>query len=450
MIVILKKPTLVKPASDTPKRGIWVSNLDLIVPRVHIFVLHFYASCGSSNFFDFKVLEEALSKALVPFYPAAGRLKRAADGRIEINCNGEGAMLVEASTSCVLDDLGDFAPSAELAQLIPHVDYSQDISSYPILVAQVTYFECGGVSIGVGIHHTVVDGISAAHFTDCWSKIARGRLDHSDIPTFVDRSLLKARDPPTPLFNHVEYQDPPVMKAPPEPHQSKTTPVVAKLTISPEHLNLLKKSKSISNGNGVGHHEENGRHKHSSFEIVAAHVWRCLCKARNLAQDQLTKMYIPTNGRDRLCPPLPPGYFGNVTYTASPVAAVRDVVSGSNTFAVSTIHDALARMDDEYLRSALDYLELQPDLTQIIRRADTFKCPNAGFVSWAKLPLYDADFGWGKPTYVGPVKVLFEGQAYVLPRHPDEGGLFLIISLQQQHMESFKKCFYDVNYICEE
>jgi len=78
----------------------------------------------------------------------AGRLKRDLDGRIKINYNGEGILLVEAIEDSTIDDFGDFVPTMELKQLIPKVNYSEDISSYPLLV---TFFKYGGVSLGVGM-----------------------------------------------------------------------------------------------------------------------------------------------------------------------------------------------------------------------------------------------------------------------------------------------------------
>lgn len=73
----------------------------------------------------------------MPFYPMAGRLKRDEDGRIEIDCNAEGVLFVEAETDSAIDDFGDFAPTLELRQLIPAVDYSKGMESFPLLVLQV-------------------------------------------------------------------------------------------------------------------------------------------------------------------------------------------------------------------------------------------------------------------------------------------------------------------------
>ena len=106
---------------------------------MHTPSVYFYRPNGATNFFDAQILKEALSKALVPFYPMAGRLKRDEDGRIEIDCNGNGVLFVEAVTDANIDDFGDFAPTMELKRLLPAVDYSGDISSYALLVLQVTF-----------------------------------------------------------------------------------------------------------------------------------------------------------------------------------------------------------------------------------------------------------------------------------------------------------------------
>ncbi|KAJ4958939.1 hypothetical protein NE237_026050 [Protea cynaroides] len=103
------------------------------------------------------------------------------------------------------------------------------------------------------------------------------------------------------------------------------------------------------------------------------------------------------------------------------------------------IHDALMRMDDAYLRSALDYLELQPDLTALVRGAHTFGCPNIAITSWVRLPIHDADFGWGPPIFMGPGRIFYEGQAFILPSPTNDGSLSLAISLQTEHMKVFQK-----------
>ncbi|XP_031376181.1 shikimate O-hydroxycinnamoyltransferase-like isoform X2 [Punica granatum] len=434
MIIAVKESTMVRPASETPSYALWNSNVDLVVPSMHTPSVYFYRPTGASDFFDPTVLKSALSRALVPFYPMAGRLKRDEDGRIEIDCNGEGVLFVVAETTSKVDDFGDFAPTLELRKLIPAVDYSAGITSYPVLVLQVTYFKCGGASLGVGMQHHVADGFSGLHFVNSWSDIARG-LDVS-VPPFIDRTLLRARDPPQPQFEHIEYQPPPALKAPPSQaaHKPGTEPTTVSIfRMTKEQLGTLK-GKS-QDGNTV---------QYSSYEMLAGHVWRCACKARGLPDDQETKLYIATDGRARLHPPLPPGYFGNVIFTATPLAVAGDLQSKPTWYAASRIHDALVRMDNDYLRSALDYLELQPDLSALVRGAHTFRCPNLGITSWVRLPIHDADFGWGRPIFMGPGGIAYEGLAFVLPSPDNDRSLSVAISLQTEHMKVFEKLLYEI------
>ncbi|KAA8522854.1 hypothetical protein F0562_009277 [Nyssa sinensis] len=174
MKINVKESTIVRPAQSTPKHSLWNSNLDLLVPRVHIQTVYFYKSNGSPNFFQASVLKDALSNVLVPFYPMAGRLGRDENGRFEIYCNGEGVLFIEAESESPINDFGDFTPCPQLQQLVPTVDYSNNISSYPLLVLQVTFFKCGGVCLGVGLHHTLADGASALHFINTWSDVTCG------------------------------------------------------------------------------------------------------------------------------------------------------------------------------------------------------------------------------------------------------------------------------------
>ncbi|XP_059457355.1 shikimate O-hydroxycinnamoyltransferase-like [Corylus avellana] len=427
----VKESTMVRPAGETPKRALWSSSLDLVVTRFHTPSVYFYRPTGAANFFDARVLKEALSKALVPFYPMAGRVKRDEDCRIQIDCNAEGVLFVEAEMDSVLCDFGNFAPTLELRQLIPAVDYSKGIDSFPLVVVQVTHFKCGGVSLGIGLQHLLGDGLAGLHFVNTWSDMARG-LDLT-IPPFINRTLLRARNPPQPAFQHVEYQPSPPMKTPLQSIDTTTT--VSMFKITREQLKTLKtKFKDDVNTNTV---------RYSSYEILSGHVWKCVTMARALPDDQETKLYVAVDGRSRLHPPLPPGYFGNVIFITTPIALAGDLQSKPTSYAASMIHHALALMDDEYLRSALDYLELQPDVSALVRGAHTYRCPNLGITSWTRLPIYEADFGWGRPIFMGPGGIQYEGLSYILPSPTNDGSLSVAIALQSEHMKEFEKLLFE-------
>ncbi|PIA34355.1 hypothetical protein AQUCO_03800153v1 [Aquilegia coerulea] len=433
MIVTVEDSTIVQPFEETPKLTLWTSNVDQLF-KVHIPSVYFFKPNGSSNFFNADLLKGALSKVLVPFYPVAGRLKKDKNGRLEIECNGEGALFVEAYTKSNLADLGDFEPSMELMQLIPRLGKGQDIYSSPFVLLQVTYFNCGGVSLGVAAQHTVVDGIAGTQFINSWARVARG-LDVK-IPPSIDRTLLHARQPPTPSFPHTEHQPPPtVLKTSNQKMETQTSlTAVATFKITGDQINTLK-SKCNNELDPI---------KFSSYEVLAGHVWRCASKARNLENDQETSVSILVDGRTRLNPPLPFEYLGNAIFHVTPRTTSGDIVSKPLFHAVRIVHDTLALADDKYLRSALDYLEMQPDLSSLVRGPHTFGCPNLGFTSWCRLPLYDADFGWGKPVYMGPGCIIHEGLAYVLPSSSNDGNLSIIISLQSDYIVPFEQYLYEL------
>ncbi|KAJ4709562.1 Hydroxycinnamoyl-CoA shikimate/quinate hydroxycinnamoyl transferase [Melia azedarach] len=436
MEIYVKKSTIIHPEKRTPEHHQPISDLDLVVPEVYVPNVFFYRRPGhSSNFFDAGLLKAALSNVLVSFYPVAGRLSKDENGRIEIDCNGEGVLFVEAETSCEIDDLGDFSDGFKLLPLIPNVDDIKHKSSRPLLVTQVTHFKCGGVCLGVRLHHILADAISTFYFINSWAEIAR-RLPVS-IPPLLDRTILGVGVPTSSTFYHIEYDPPPSVNSPVQNIQSQSNPgsiCTAILKLSLAQINILKE-KSKRN------HEST--FKYSRFEILAAHIWRCVCKARGLSNDQATKLHSPTNGRFRLNPSLPSEYFGNVIFTTTSVALAGDIQSEPLNFTVERIHRALKRMDNDYLKSALAFLKQQSDPTVVRRGAHIYKCPNLNIVNLMQMPMYDADFGWSRPIFVRTVNTYFEGTSHILPSPTNDGSLSVSINLETQHMRLFKKLFYE-------
>ncbi|KAG1326543.1 putative Shikimate O-hydroxycinnamoyltransferase [Cocos nucifera] len=108
----------VVPSEETPKQQIWLSNLDLWFGRHYTATVYVYVPDGDPNFFSVEALKAALGKALVSFYPMAGRLVVNRDGRLEIECTGEGVPFVVARSNFTLGDFGDFTPPTDVRPLL--------------------------------------------------------------------------------------------------------------------------------------------------------------------------------------------------------------------------------------------------------------------------------------------------------------------------------------------
>ncbi|KAF3789839.1 Methanol O-anthraniloyltransferase [Nymphaea thermarum] len=423
MKIKVRDSSLVLPFSETPRHALWLSKLDRAMFTVHVPSVYFYRPNGSNNFFDTKVMKESLGRALVPFYPLAGRLRRRKDGPLEIDCNGDGALFVEADAEGEIDDFGDFAPSVELRQLIPEVDYqNQDISSYPLLMLQVTFFKCGGVGLGVGMHHTVVDAGAAIHFMNSWSDVARGM--EVNCPPFIDRTILRARSPPRITFVHLEYMpstslEPRVPTEVPSKQKPQNTQLSGAIfRFSKDQLARLK--EKVNEGN-------TSTTKYTIFNSLVVHLWSCVCLARGLDDLQPTKLSIPIDGRKILRPEIPNHYLGNVVFIMALALVAGDLKSRSMHYVAS-----------------LDYLEQQPDLGGLVGRAGYQKWWDLNISSLARLPVHDADFGWGKPIHIGTVAATVDGLGYILPSPSDDGSLSIVITLQTDAMRSLAKIIYDI------
>ncbi|XP_057767766.1 rosmarinate synthase-like [Salvia miltiorrhiza] len=422
----VKESTMVRPMAETPSGSLWLSNLDLQMPaNYHSRFVYLYRSNGAANFFDVGLLKAALGRVLVDFYPYAGRLEKADDGRLQINCNAEGVLFVEAECDAAVDDLGGFAAHAPDLSLVPKVDYSRGTSTFPLLLLQLTRFKCGSISLGVANDHHISDGTSALRFINTWSDTTHG-VTAAAVPPVLDRRLLSARCPPRPRFPHDEFQPSPPLTTPlPNTDTSHST-----FKLTPAQLHALK---------------QRCKSGYTTYEAVVGHVWRCVCAARRLPPRQQTKLQFSVNGRPRLRPPLPPGFFGNVNFYTTSTALCGELVSNPVELAVEKVHEAAAQMKDEYLRSAIDYLEVQPPSMSTASRSDkSVRCPNLDITSWVRLFSFNPDFGWGKPVYFGPAAVQYEGKAYLLVDPESDGGWLLQITLLKPHMEAFHNLFYDI------
>ncbi|MCL7023971.1 hypothetical protein MKW94_025267 [Papaver nudicaule] len=291
--------------------------------------------------------------------------------------------------------------------LFPNLDYSDDdISLYPPFLVQVTHFKCGGVCLSTTISHILVDG----------SDLCRGVEEIKPAP-FFDRTVLRAGDPAIVSYPHIEYKLPSI-------NIPSTSPLpkvaIAKLSISTMQANQLK---SESNKEGF---------RFSTYEVIAGHIWRCLCKARELKDDEETTISIPLDCRLRSSPRLPDGYFGNAIFDLTVKAVSGDIVSEPLYYAVSLIHETFMSSGNN------GYLS--------VRTIIKGKGCNFRLSTWVRLPLYEADFGWGKPVYMGPGVNRFVGRGFLLPNPPgSDDGFFTIIPLESEYqMNLFKTYFYDI------
>lgn len=307
--IVFKNTYTVVPAEPTWTGRFPLAEWDQVGTITHVPTVYFYDKPPESwNVVE--TLKNSLSRVLVHFYPMAGRLRWLPRGRFELDCNAAGVTFTEAESEAVLTDFNDYSPTPEFEKLMPQVNYKNPIETIPLVLAQLTKFKCGGLSLGVNISHAVVDGQSALHFLSEWGRIARG--EPIETVPFLDRKILWAGEPLPPFaspprFDHKEFETPPFLIGETdnvEERKKKTT--VAMLKLSKSQLEKLRSRVNTSE------YADPAR-GFTRYETVTGHVWRCACKARGHSPEQPTALGICIDTRNRVQPPLPRGYFGNAT-----------------------------------------------------------------------------------------------------------------------------------------
>ncbi|CAM0879520.1 unnamed protein product [Alopecurus aequalis] len=329
-----------------------------------------------------------MSRALVSFYPLAGRVSMDSDGRPQVDCAGQGVPFVVAQSDLTVDDFDNFKPSPELQRLfVPHVQDSPSV----VAAFQLTFLSCGGVALGAAVHHGVMDSISTFHFFRTWSTFCSRDGAAAAVLKLPchDRTLLRGRSTP---FVHPDALSVFCPKlAPLKPWETVVNEIFA---ISVDQVAALKRACV---GGGSGDDDDDDV---STFCALSAHLWQCMCAARRLPPDATTRLIFPANVRRSLSPPLLDSYFGNAFIMLGATGKVRDIIASEDGLAAvaGRIRGTLRRMDDELVRSAIDYLELEHDMA-VPRPPPRGSLPETELrvISWRGMGVYDADFGWGKP-----------------------------------------------------
>ncbi|CAL4991607.1 unnamed protein product [Urochloa decumbens] len=381
-------------------------------------------------------LEAGLAKVLAEYRELAGHLVAdiGHNGKRAIVLNDNGVRLMEASADVALNAIMPLRAGPEALELHPSCECTEEL-----LLLQVTLFLCASFVMGCGFHHSIVDGYAISAFLIALGKAVRG-MSFDPVPVHDRESLFKPRDPPLVEFEHRGVEFMPSMEQKALKNNGVDDDVVVEtVQFSREFISQLQ-SRAL-----VGE-----RKPYSAVRCVVAHIWRCVTLARRLDKHEVTRLYLTVNGRGRMINPrVPKGYTGNVVLWACPSTTVQELVGMPLCRTVELVAQAVARVDDHYFRSFIDFASsgvveregLVPRtlLTALVMGADIDVDSELG------IPFYDIDFGSGKPfllmpTYSPPV----EGAIYLVPAFSGDAGMVAYASLFRHTVDRFMSCCYSL------
>lgn len=280
----------------------------------------------------------------------------------------------------------------------------------------MTKFKCGGFVLGLCMNHCMFDGIGAMEFVNSWGETARGLP--LTTPPFLDRTVLKAREPPQMAYQHQEFAEIQDLSTTTELYKDKM--LYKSFCFSPENLEKLK-NKALEDG-VLG--------KCSTFESLSAFVWRARTQALDLRPAQETKLLFAVDGRSRLNPPLPKGYFGNGIVLTNSISKAGELLENPLSYSVGLVQEAVKLVTDGYMRSAIDYFEAT--------RARPSLASTLVITTWSRLSFHTTDFGWGPPVLAGPVALPEKEVILFLSHGEQRKSINVLLGLPSSAMKIFQ------------
>ncbi|CAH9070929.1 unnamed protein product [Cuscuta europaea] len=393
-------------------------------------------------------IELGLRKALSVYREWAGRLGKDNKGKPVILLNDEGVRFVEAVGDTSLNKVMPLKPSSSLLNLHPSLKGVTEL-----VQVQLTRFTCGSLVIGFTSHHLIADGHSTSNFLVAWGKACRDHLGPIEPFPLRDRTIFIPRNPPRVEYEHVgaEYKttsSKQMMKKDNflDDDMMKTLILDDDIVVHKVHFTLEFLAKLKAKASAM---KPNNARPYSTFESLVAHLWRAITKARNLGGYESTHIKISVDGRARLNPKVPNDYFGNLVLWAFPTAKVKDLLREPLPYAAKLIHDAVAKVNNNYFRSFIDFANSEEaEYGGLVPTADMDKHilrPNLEVDSWLRFPFYDLDFGTGCPYIFMPSYYPTEGMMFLLPSFIGDGSIDAFIPLFQDNLATFKQICYSLD-----
>ncbi|XP_037483099.1 acyl transferase 15-like [Triticum dicoccoides] len=365
--VVTKSPAVVVGPSEpgTPTGIISLSSFDKVhIPIPMALLLIFDEPIDDPA----ETIKKALSRALVPYHPMAGRLVAGADddAYLSIACTGEGVPFVAASASCALEEAMTALSPGLLRELT--VRYPGELCrlSDALVLMQVTEFTCGGFVVGVTWNHVMADGAGIAQFLQAVGELARGMGAPSVVPVRSGATI-----PPIPT---------PVVAALRSQMQVLTEELASLDVMIPS--SLISRVKAECSGGST------------TFEVVAAALWRSRTRAifsgsGNGDPDAPAMLCFPKNVREKVG--AEHGYYGNCLSSQL-------VLATNGTVASSEIKDLV-----KLIKGHADILDLLKNGgaasgVDLGRLMSSPRYHTIAVSSWRNLGMEATDFGGGKPA----------------------------------------------------
>ncbi|KAK4399646.1 (13S,14R)-1,13-dihydroxy-N-methylcanadine 13-O-acetyltransferase AT1 [Sesamum angolense] len=158
----------------------------------------------------------------------------------------------------------------------------------------------------------------------------------------------------------------------------------------------------------------------SWVEALSAFIWTRFISATEMKAEpnKIYTVHHAVNLRTSLDPPLSEYHFGNISRLA---IAMLSVGVDDGTELLQKVREAIRAVNGEYvaqLRQGDKHLNF---LKERMAQANKGELVTFNFTSLCRFLLYEADFGWGKPVWVGSAGLVYKNQVTFIDRARGNG-----------------------------
>ncbi|XP_030537197.1 BAHD acyltransferase DCR [Rhodamnia argentea] len=450
--------TIISKSTVYPSSAAAASSLKLSVSDLPMLSCHYIqkgvllSAPPLLNFSDLVLLfKRALSLTLSHFPALAGRLSTDPLGHVHILCNDAGVDFIEAKAKH-LTVRGVLSPDRDVPDCVKQFFAFDRTVSYnghflPLLAVQITEL-ADGVFVGCTVNHAVTDGTSFWHFFNAFAEAAQGSKRPSNSPDFHRENVFISpsavlRLPsggPAATFS----QDEPLRER--IFHFSRAAILKMKLVansagVSPAVAEIM--GKQSNDGFKAGNNKV-APTEISSFQSLCGKLWRSVTRARKLAPSKITTFRMAVNCRHRLEPRLEPYYFGNAIQSIPTVASAGELLSHDLGWCAGLLHRNVVAHGDATVRRGVEGWEREPRLFPL----GNFDGASITMGSSPRFPMYENDFGWGRPLAVRSGRAnKFDGKISAFPGREGGGSVDLEVVLAPETMAGLENDVEFMQYV---
>ncbi|RYQ83890.1 hypothetical protein Ahy_B10g102766 isoform A [Arachis hypogaea] len=415
--------TIISRCTVVPHKPSTLNDLKLSISDLNMLSCHYiqkgciYAAPSLPQTTLIQSLKTSLSQTLSIFPPLAGTFRTSGSGHVYVHSNDSGVHFIHAAASAV--SVSDLLSSKDVPntfqQLFPfHKKLNYTAHFSPIMAVQVTEL-ADGVFIGVAVNHAVTDGASLWHFFNTFAEFSRGAASPSRLPDFRRDSILVSE-----AVLRLPDGDLKVSFNANEPLRERI------FGFSRESIRRLK---------AEANRRAPPENQICSEDSLCALTWRAVTRARKIPLSKTTTFRMAVNVRSRMEPKLGDNYFGNAIQSFATCATAEEVVCRDLSWSAKQLNKSVRAYDSDAVKRAIEDWECEPQCFALGNHDGA----TVQMGSSPRFPMYDNDFGWGKPVAVrSGAANKFDGKMSAFPGRDGGGSVDLEVVLAPDAMAALE------------